>query len=386
MNRMRMTLTVVALIATLLGSTLPVGAQESVDPAVRAELAAIVLDASDLPVGYSFTGESFLTADQLGTAGFDATALTDAGFITMYVSLYENSDTGTRIRSYVSAWSDEQAAGSGFILLENLSLVPDGALTDGAIEVGEEPRELTTGTYPEGDATIGTADATFRSGNLIVGVATETMDGSEADTELATSLANRIAERATAVHAGEAPANTDLTLPASVATIADQGELMQSGFLGPKEVETIYGVQGSVLSSIQTSWIDVVALGDNGNPPVVTLGLSTFANEDDAAGAVNQSAEIFAPLTNQQPVDGVTVDGSQTVAAYQYSSASAQDNALDSYRLLFSVGQNLVVIDIQGASSDTAAADLATQLAQVQVACQGGGECTAPDLSAGLAG
>lgn len=385
MNRMRMTLTVVALMATLLGSTLPASAQESVDPAVRAGLAAMVLDANDLPVGYSFAGESFLSADQLGTAGFDAAALTDAGFITMYVSLYENSDSGTRIRSYVSAWSDEQAAGAGFLLLENLSLVPDGALTDAALEIGEEPREITTGTYPEGDATIGTADATFRSGNFIVGVATETMDGSEADTELANSLATRIAERASAVQAGDAPANTDLSLPGTVATIASQGELMQSGFLGPREVETIYGVQGSVLSNIQTSWIDVVALGDDGNPPVVTLGLSTFATPEDAAAAVNQSAEIFAPLGNQQPVDGATVDGADAVAAYQYSSASSQDDALDSYRLLFASGPNLIVIDIQGAPSDTAAADIATQLAQVQVTCQGGGECTAPDLTAGLA-
>jgi len=355
---------------------------------VRAGLAAIVPDADDLPVGYTFVGESFLTAGQLGASGVDAAALTNAGFVTMYVSVYKHADSGTLIRSYASAWTDEAAAEAGFGLLEDeASLLPEASLTDASTDIGQEPRELTTGTYNTDDgSTIGTADVTFRAGNRLLGVAVETSDGSQADAELATSLATRISERADSVQNGESPAHTDLELPGRVISLADQGTELQAGFLGPTEVEGIYGVQGSLLANIQASWVDTVALGQGGNGPIVSVGLSTFSSPDDAAGAVNQSANIFTPLANQQAVEGATLDGADAVVAYQYSSDNAQDNALDSYRILYAVSSDMVVVDIQGASSDTTAADAANQLATVQLGCEGGGACEVPELPTELTG
>lgn len=388
MNRFLMRLAATAISALMLAGTQPATAQSTpetgngIDAKTRATLAAIVPDGDDLPVGYSFIGETFLAAGAVAPGEVDAAALTEAGFVTMYISIYQNPDSNTRIRSYVSAWTDEAAAEAGFNLLEDESNAPEGKLTDASVDVGQEPREITTGTYTASDsATVGTADVTFRDQNRLVGVAVETMDGSEADTTLATDLANRMAERAQAVQKGDSPAHTDLALPGRTLSLAGEGTIAQAGFLGPNEVESIYAVQGSVLSGIKASWIETVALEQGGDAPLVTIGLTTFDTPEDAAAAVDQSADIFAPLTNQADVADASVDGADSVKAYQYSSDSAEGDALDSYRIVFATGSDLVVVDVQGVTGDMDAADMANELAAAQVSCQSGDSCTAPELA-----
>lgn len=380
----------IAIIAlATVGSALPVAAQTPESPGIdgttRAQLAAIVPDANDMPVGYVFTGETFLSAEQIAAGDIDATAITDAGFVTQYVSVYQHADSNSQIRSYVSAWNDAAAAEAGFALIEDEArMYPDAGLADGEASVGEEPRETTTGTYtlPDGSA-IGTADVTFRSDNLLIGVAVEKTDGSEADAEMAAGMAATIAERAETVQAGESPAGTDVNLPSRMLTFPDAGTTMQAGFLGASEVESVYGVQGSLLGNINTTWVETVALGEPvGATPVVTLGITQFATPEEAASAVEHASEIFAPLPGQESVEA-ELGGADAVAAYRYSQADGGE--IDSYRLIASAGQEMIVVDIVGAPSEAQATDMANQIAVAQLECMGTGTCTSPDLASGLA-
>ena len=395
MTRISRSVLALVLGTTMLGSSLSVLAQPtpqtagSIDAGTRAQLAAMVPGAEDLPVGYQFVGETFLSADEVVSGTLDAAALVDAGFVTQYVSVYENPDSGSRIRTYVSAWSDAPAAEAGFTLVEDEAVVaPDAALQDSEAGVGENPRETTIGTYTLEDGTsVGSADVTFRRDSLLAGVAVETADGSAADAEMATELATRLDERIETVRNGETPAHTDLELPSRVISVADQGEVLQAGFLGPAEVENIYGVQGSGLSGIYVSWVESVMVGDPAaSAPVVAVGTTMFGTPEDASITVQQSAELFTPLPNQQPVEDVSLEGADAVQAFRYSSGNAEGNTLDSYRVVFSTGTSLSVIDVQGADSETAAAEAATGLASAQLACQMGSTCQTPDISAGLVG
>ncbi|HEV2073459.1 MAG TPA: hypothetical protein VGR29_07425 [Thermomicrobiales bacterium] len=393
MSRITKSVLVLVLSATMLGSGLTALAQPTPGPSIpvdvetRAQLAAMVPGAEDLPVGYQFVGETFLAADEVASGTLDAGALTSAGFITQYVSVYENPESRSRIRAYVSAWNDASAAEAGFALVEDEAMVaPNAALQDSEAGVGEDPRETTIGTYTLEDGTsVGSVDVTFRRDNLLAGVAVETADGSAADAEMATELATRLDERIETVKNGESPAHTNLELPSQVISLTNQGQVLQAGFLGPAEVENIYGVQGSVLSGIDVSWVESVMVGDPAtNASIIAVGTTTFGTPEDAAAAVEQSAELFTPLANQQAVEDVSLEGADAVQAYRYSSENAEGDALDSYRLVFSTGTSLSVIDVQGAGSDIAAAETATQLALAQIACQTGSTCETPNVSAGL--
>lgn len=387
MNRMRQVFVVVAALL-ISGSPLVMSAaQTGPDATVRAELAAIVPAADDLPVGFTFVGETFLDAEDVAAGDIDAAAITDAGFISQYVSVYQHADSDAQIRSYVSAWNDAAAAEAGFTLLEDEArLLPDASLEDGDAALGDGPSESTTGSYRLEDGTaIGTADVTFRVDNLVIGVAVEKLDGSEADLDMATSLANVVAERASAVRGGEAPAQIDLALPGQLVPLAGEGTLMQAGFLGPVEIESIYGTQGSVLTGVETSWVEALALGDpTDSPPLIILGLTTFGSADDAAFTAENAAELFAPFPAQEVVEPAPVEGASTISAFRFASAEAGE--VDSYRIVFATDGSMVVVDVVGAASAEDAENAANALASAQATCQAGGECAMPELPAGFDG
>lgn len=395
MDYMRRFVIALAMGSLMLGPGTVAGAQPTPipgvmpDPRIRAELAAIVPDSGDLPAGYEFVGETFLDPDLLASGDLDPASLSDEGFVAQYVSVYEHAETSTRIRSYVSAWKDADSAEKGFALVEDERVMtPDGVFEDSDASVGEEPRETTTGTYTlDDDTSVATADVTFRRGNLLAGIAVETTGGTNADPTMAAELAVRLDERVQAVQKGEAPTHTNLDLPSQVISLARAGQLIQAGFLGPVEIEGIYGVQGSVLDSVEASWVESVIIGDTeATAPVITIGVSTFSAPEDALATVNQAAEIFRPLANQEPVDDVRLDGVDGVKAYRYASAVSGADTRDSYRLVYSVGDSLTVIDVQGAPSAAIAEAAATQLASDQLACQASDACDAPQLPADIGG
>lgn len=389
MHRLREIISSMAIGALLLTSGLAAAAQSTpeasqADP--RDALAAVTPGAEDLPTGYTFVGETFLTLDQVAASGVDAEALRSGGFVSQYVSVYQNTDANQRIRAYVSLWNDDQAATNGFAVLEDETATnPNDALEDADASVGEEPRETTTGTYAASDgSTIGTVDITFRRGPMVVGIAHETLDGSAADATLANELAARVDERAQAVLDGAALPHIDMSLPGKVLTLEGEGNgLAQAGFLGPVEVESIYGVQGSLLSGINSAWIETTLVGASSDGPSVTVGVSTFGNPDDARLIVQQAGDIFPELPGQEAVADVTLDGADAVAAWRYGSS---EGAADSYRLLFAANGALTVIDVQRAAADGGAEETAMAVATAELACQTGGSCEAPTLPGGFTG
>lgn len=388
MHRFRTIVSAVATGAMLLGFAAPMNAQTpTADPDPKVQLAAVTPGTEDLPTGYVFVGETFLSADQVSGPGIDAAALTDGGFVAQYVSVYENESTDQRIRAYASLWQDDATAESGFAILEDEAATnPNDAMEDSDVDVGEEPRELTTGSYLDADGTtVGTADVTFRRGPMVIGVAHETLDGSEADETIATDLATRIDERAKAVLNGESPFGTDLTLPASTISFEAEGNgLVQAGFLGPVEIESIYGVQGSLLSNAEASWIATTIIGAQDlGAPTVTVGVTTFGSDDDARLTAEQAADLFGSLENQQDAEAPAIEGADQVSAFTYSS---NGEGQDSYRLIFSTGTMLTVVDVQNAASEGGAASAATAIASAQMTCQTGGTCEAPSLPAEFTG
>lgn len=377
--------------AMILGSGFSASAQSTpaateLDP--RHQLAAVTPGSEDLPTGYTFVGETFLNVDQVAEAGFDGAALTSTGFVSQYVSVYENAETDQRIRAYASLWNDAGAAESGFAILEDETVTnPDDALEDSGAEVGEEPRETTTGTYaaPDG-STIGSVDVTFRRGPMVIGVAHETYDGSAADPTIAADLAARMDQRAQAVVAGESLPHIDMTLPGKVISFESEANgLVQAGFLGPIEVESIYEVQGSLLSGVNSTWVETNLIGSTTtDAPTVSVGVTTFGNEQDAVFAAEQAGDLFLPLPNQEAVDGVTVDGAQATSAFRY--ASSDGSGMDSYRLVFAAGGTMTVIDVQQAASEGGADEAAMTIANAQMACQSGNACEAPALPGSFTG
>ena len=387
MKRLRPILVGVALGAVLAGAGAPALAAQQDTTAQRAELAAATLAANDLPDGFAFAGETFLTAEQVAGDALDPAVLQETGFEAQYVSVYENRGQRLRVRSYVSAWTDESAAEAGFALLEDEATVsPGAALTDAGTTLGDDPREVTSGTYTDASgATIATIDTTFRRGDLVAGVAVEKLDGSPVDAAIASGLTERLDARVQQVLQGESPEFTDLTLPSQVLPLETLGAGIQVGFLGPAEVERMYGLQGSVLDSVQTTWAESVAVGgDTG--PTVTLGVTIFGDPQDAADAVQNADQLVLPLANQQAIDGVALEGADAVRAFRFTSPGAANaDAIDSYRIVFATGERVTVVDVQRAPGEQVATDSATALAQAQVGCQGG-TCQLPELPAELTG
>lgn len=361
-------LTVGALMLGTAGGALAQDTGATLDLATRGQLAAITLDSSSLPDGYTFSGETFLSADQLAAGDVTADELSSAGFIGYYVSEYENPADSTTIRSYVSAWTSAAEVQVGFDLLEDEArTTPTGTFTDATTDVGSDPKELTTGTYPDPAdeaTTIGTADATFAVDRYLVGVAIETSDGTEANVETVTTLAADLQTRAEGVVGGSGPAGTDLAVPAAGIDVSGFGTTLQSGFLNATEAEQQLGLTGSALSGFSTSWVQSVGIGTDGAmTPIVTVASTVFGDEAAATAVIEQASNLTPGLEGLTVAEGVTVEGSSAVAAYSFSSAAIESTDVDSFRIVFATGTTLTVIDVQGASSPEAAQEAATELA-----------------------
>lgn len=327
-----------SLLALLLfaGSSLGLAAQSTMDADLRAQVAAMTLTAEDLPTGFALVGETFLD-----DAGHD-------GQVAHYVSTYLNTDSGQQIRSYVYAFATSDQADAAL-----------AALT-------EEMAEATT------------ADISFASDTVVTGVAVDNADGAVADMELATDLAAIQQVRVQAVQGGSSP--VDLTLPSLVIPFDSNGGLVQVGYLSAGESEAMYGVSGSTLSSLDSTWVQTVAFGDNGAAPRVTVAVTTFGNEDDAKTVIENADRIFQTMADQEVVDDVKLDGSDNVVAYRYTSRAGQIGDQESYRVIYSIGTTVTVVDVQGAPDKEAAEAAANTLTRSQLKCQTEGVCDVPSV------
>lgn len=361
------------------------------DVPLRARMAAITLDETALPDGYAFEGETFLTAEQSASGSIDAAALTDAGFVGQYISVYTDDAATGRIRTYVTAWNDAAAAEAGFAVIEDETRsLPDAELTDADASVGETPREVTTGSHPDpvdAETMIATVDVTFRVDRFLVGVAVEDTTGTGPDPATATALAAELEGRATAAVGNQNPERTDLALVPKVLPLGDLGTELQAGFLSPAEVEQLYGLQGSALGGFSSSWSEAVGLGSGDNlAPYIAVGATTFANDADATAVIEQAAELTPAISGVEPVDAAEVQGATQAVAFRFPSPATGAETIDSYRVIFSVGATVGVVDVQGAASPEIAEQSALALAGAQTACFGAETCAAPTLPGELTG
>lgn len=142
MSRLRHTVGAVMATALLAVTGLQGVAQQTEAPDVnlRAQMASITLDRAMLPGGFVLVGETFLSAEQVAQGDVSAEDLTGAGFVSQYVSVYRNAESGVEISSYVSAWTDGAAAEAGFAIIEDEArLHPEGSFEDSEAGVGEAP-------------------------------------------------------------------------------------------------------------------------------------------------------------------------------------------------------------------------------------------------------
>lgn len=392
MPRFHQTIGALVLGSLLISAGTSVSAQDAAtDVTLRGQLAAMTLDDSALPDGFAFEGETFLTADQVASGDLDAAALTEAGFVSQYLSVYRNDAEELRIRTYASAWTDEAAAEAGFAVIEDEARTnPDAELADSDAAVGEEPRETTTGRYPDpadDTVTINTADTTFRVDRFLVGVSVETANGEPADAELAGALAAEVEGRATGAISEQNPDGTDLALLPRILPLQGLGSELQAGFLSPTEVEEFYGLQGSALGSFAASWAQAIGLGEGDTlQPFVAVGLTTFGEDTDAQTVVEQATDLLPQIEGIEAVDGVTIEGAAQAVAYRFPSPALGATESDSFRVIFAVDTNVGVVDVQGAPSVEVAQQVATDLANAQVACVGETSCAAPTLPEELTG
>jgi len=365
----------------------------TVEVTSQARMAAITLDSTGLPGEYVLQGEDFIGADAVATGDVTAANLTDAGFVTQYVSTYVNPDTEARITSYVSDWGSADGAKAGFDIIEDESKThPDGSLTDADAGVGEAPGETTSGTYSTGgDAPqdVAVSDITFRVDRYLVGVSLETVDGTAPDEAMVKTMAATLEGRATAAVGGNNPDGANRQLASRTMSLDGVGGTpLQAGFLSKGEVEGLYGLQGSSLGELTGSWNQAVGLGkDASTPPYLGLAATEFSTAADARTTISQASELMPDLDQIAPIDGVTVKGADAVAAFQYVSPATSASSPDSVRLLAAVGTQLLVVDVQGVTDLAVGQQAVTAIAEAQIGCYSDtAPCTAPKLPDSLAG
>jgi hypothetical protein len=359
--RKYMRVTVVVILATLVMSGTAGGQQAELETERRAELAAMTLTSSELPPGFELRGEAF-TGIETVTEGTSVAELESAGFQGMYLSVYDAVDGSGTVSSYASIWPDGASAEAGLALLAGAGEPLDAGDGAAQLRVDDDRRE-----------------ATLVVDRFVVGVVVE---GTEIDEDGHLELVSELEARVAQVASGEQPAGVDLGLPAATLDTRALGPEVRAGYLAGRESELLYGVSGSSLGGMQASWVTLVATGPDAGVPYVALAVSAFDSSDTAVQVLGQAAELVPLTIELQPVDGVSLDGSDAVSGFQYRSVlRGEQGEQDSFRIVAQVDSQLVVVDVQGAESVESAQAAAVALAEAQIACMAGTSCEVPSVS-----
>lgn len=351
--------------------------------APRLDLAAMTLDSTTVPEGYTLFYELYLPGSRIGsdlTGGLIAQAEIDAtGLQWYYESVYLSADGNTRLRSYVEQYTDADGAVRGFSLLENENrLAPAGAVfTDGpGAGVGEEPSEISEGSLqPAGTPmTITSIDSTFRTGNLLAGVSVDTVPGIAADKQLAIDLSQVLFDRIHTVLANQPVALIDYTLPGRIVTLGPAWTAHDEGYLGPTEVfgpQVDPAIAGAFVSGYFTNESPPTTSSAPFPVPLVSLTVASFQNESAPLQLLSGSGKLAPPFDGVQPLDIAPIPGSSVTQAYQYiNPVLSTDTAKpDSVRIVMVTGSNLLILDIQANKTLEGARDAAIQIATAQVGC-----------------
>lgn len=367
--------------------------------APRLDLAAMVLDSTLVPEGFTLFYEVYIPGNRI-SADLTGGAITQeeidaSGLQWYYESVYVSADGNTRVRSYVEQYASDDGAIAGFELLEDETrLAPPGSsFTDGpGAGVGEEPSEISEGSLqPSGTPMVITSvDSTFRTGNLLAGVGVDTVPGIAADKQLAIDLSNVLFDRIQAVRANQPVALIDYALPGQVVTLGpdwtgrDEGYLAATEIYGPEAGATL---APSFVSGYFTN--ESPANSDAAFPvPLVSLNISRFADDAGPLQVFNMPDRLTPPFDGATPIDLDPISGSSITQAWSYLNpllSSAPGATADSVRITVAVGPYLVILDVQANKTLEGAQEAAIQIATAQVAClESTSPCPPLQIPAGL--
>jgi len=224
---------------------------------------------------------------------------------------------------------------------------------------------------------------TFRIDRLGVGVAIETFDGSEPDQDLAEELAAAKEARVVAALTGEEIPNVDPDLVERV--VALDGE---TTFEGYQTVVDGYGTADSpAAQGLGATYVRGATFSEDPLEtiaPYVTVGVSTYEDDDAALTVLAASDEIIPQFPELESIDVPLIDGSPS-AGYSFESLIPGDD-LASVRLFVAVDDLLLSIDVQGFATTDDALAAATSAAAAAASCVDGGDCGPvglPDPSGG---
>lgn len=351
--------------------------------APRLDLAAMTLDSTVVPEGYTLFYELYLPGSRIGsdlTGGLITQAEIDAtGLQWYYESVYISADGNTRLRSYVEQYTDADGAVRGFSLLEDENrLAPAGAVFhDGpGAGVGEEPSEISEGSLqPAGTPmTITSIDSTFRTGNLLAGVSVDTIPGIAADRQLVIDLSQVLFDRIQTVLTNQPVALIDYTLPGRIVTLGTAWSAHDEGYLGPTEVfgpRVDPAIAGAFVSGYFTNESPPTTSSAPFPVPLVSLTVASFQNESALLQLLSGTNQLAPPFDGVQPLDIAPIPGSSVTQAYQYiNPVLSTDTAKpDSVRIVMVAGSNLLILDIQANKTLDGARDAAIRIATAQAAC-----------------
>jgi hypothetical protein len=363
----------------------------------RLNLAAMTLDSSDMPEGFSLFYEIYIPGDRVSsdlTGGLiTPEEIAATGLQWYYESVYLSSDGSVRLRSYVEQYADEAGAALGFELLEDEGrLAPEGSVfTDSpGAGVGEEPSEISEGSLqPTGPTPIvNSIDSTFRTGNLIAGVSVDTLPDLPADKQLAIDLSAVLLNRIQTVLANQPLPLIDYDLPGQVVHLSpgflghDEGYLSASEIFGP---EAAAPVSSTFVSGYFTNQS---LISDPESPlpiPLVSITIGKFQDQSAALAVLGDSVVLQPPFEGVTPLDIGSIPGASLVQAFTYANPMLSGSSQDSARIVMVVGTSLVILDVQANATLDGAIEGARQIATAQAAClQANGACAPVELPVGL--
>jgi hypothetical protein len=374
----------------------PAASPSSVD-IPRLDLAAMVLDSTDMPEGFTIFYELYVPGDRISsdlTGGLiSPEEIASSGIEWYYESVYLSSDGSTRVRSYVEQYADAAGATRGFELLEDeIRLAPEGSVfTDGpGAGVGEEPAEISEGSLQPSGTTpvVNSIDSTFRTGNLLAGVSVDTLPDVPADKQLAIDLSGVLFDRIQTVLANQSLPLVDYALPGQLVALSpgfqghDEGYLSATEIFGP---DAAAPVGSSFVSGYFTNQ-SLISTDEVPLPiPLVSITVGKFQDENSALQVLGDSAVLQPPFDSVEPLDIGSIPGASVVQAFTYANPMLSASSQDSVRIVMVVGGNLVILDVQANKTLDGAQEAAIQIATAQADClQSTAACAPIELPAGL--
>jgi hypothetical protein len=348
-------------------------------------LSAMTLDSATIPEEFTLLFEIYTSPEELAdnlSGQVDREQLLATGLESYYTSYYVDDDSATTLRTYIISFQTIPGVRAGFNLLEDEeNLVPNGSLIDEAVPegLGEPPGEITSGTIENGDGTqTFTYDVSFRINRFEVGIALESNDEDEIDSDLVDELAVDLANRVTAVLTAEPIAGIEPVLAEQVLEL--EGEISLEGFETAAEAfqltDATDAPDGFVSSYFRgasySTFVEEIY-------PFAGTTVVRFESAADVENAIEDAETIMPSFPQLEELSRVEIEGADDVVAFSFLVSEDSEEA-DSVRIFVQVEDTMLIIDVEGADSLDDAETAAITLAEASIECLLDGDCDDPDI------